>query len=283
MTSYQEYVIFESIKEFVSSLCDCYKDEVDEPVHMFNAYLNKFNISMKESKQVIDDTIQFCNDNKEAINAKEISLFPKDDVGLVFDEDAYVNVVEYLNKGDSNTDVILDHLNSILYLVEGGPTAEANFLDTFVKGFEKSIGSADLPKLDLGDPSSGDMSDEVMKTLGDVIEPTIEKSLNDFQTKNLSIDSFMKSISFKVKDYIQKNELPGVKKEELNEILDMTIENDISELLQEDKKFEIFAKLSGSGLLAHLPLGKIMSLIPKSMEGAFNSGEELDLKSLSLE
>ncbi len=40
-------------------------------------------------------------------------------------------------------------------------------------------------------------------------------------------------------------------KNELHDILDMTIENDVSELFE--KKFEIFAKLSSSGLLAHLP------------------------------
>ncbi len=40
---------FEAVKEFVTSLCDCYQDEVDEPLHMLLAYLNKLNISMKES------------------------------------------------------------------------------------------------------------------------------------------------------------------------------------------------------------------------------------------
>ncbi len=41
MAKYQHYVIFEAVKEFVTSLCDCYQDEVDEPLHMLLAYLNK--------------------------------------------------------------------------------------------------------------------------------------------------------------------------------------------------------------------------------------------------
>ncbi len=66
-------------------------------------------------------------------------------------------------------------------------------------------------------------------------------------------------------------------KNELHDILDMTIENDVSELFE--KKFEIFAKLSSSGLLAHLPLDKIMTLVPSNMEDSVQS----ELNNLSLE
>ncbi len=54
-------------------------------------------------------------------------------------------------------------------------------------------------------------------------------------------------------------------------------ENDVSELFE--KKFEIFAKLSSSGLLAHLPLDKIMTLVPSNMEDSVQS----ELNNLSLE
>ncbi len=57
----------------------------------------------------------------------------------------------------------------------------------------------------------------------------------------------------------------------------MTIENDVSELFE--KKFEIFAKLSSSGVLAHLPLDKIMTLVPSNMEDSVQS----ELNNLSLE
>ncbi len=69
----------------------------------------------------------------------------------------------------------------------------------------------------------------------------------------------------------------GIHKNELHDILDMTIENDVSELFE--KKFEIFAKLSSSGLLAHLPLDKIMTLVPSNMEDSVQS----ELNNLSLE
>ncbi len=71
MAKYQHYVIFEAVKEFVTSLCDCYQDEVDEPLHMLLAYLNKLNISMKESTKIINETIDFCKRNSKAIDKKD--------------------------------------------------------------------------------------------------------------------------------------------------------------------------------------------------------------------
>jgi hypothetical protein len=262
MTNYQQYVIFGAIKEFVLSLSEYYNDEVDEPVNLFNAYLNRLNISMKESKVIVNETINFCNRNVEAIKKRDISLFKRDDKGIVFDEEVFVDVVKYLQREDENSDVILDHLNTLDYLIEGGATDEEKFLDSFVSSFTSSFNSSsvDLPEFN----SDESVSNESIEAIGDVIKPTIEKSLEDFQKKNLSIDGFMKSISFKVKEYVSKNEIPGLHKEELNKILDMTIENDVSELM--DRKFEIFSMLSSSGLLAHLPIDKIMTLMPGNID-----------------
>ncbi len=50
MAKYQHYVIFEAVKEFVTSLCDLFtKMKLMNALHMLLAYLNKLNISMKES------------------------------------------------------------------------------------------------------------------------------------------------------------------------------------------------------------------------------------------
>ncbi len=72
---YQHYVFLQAVKEFCNSLCDCYQDEVDEPLHMLLAYLNKLNISMKESTKIINETIDFCKRNSKAIDKKDVSLF----------------------------------------------------------------------------------------------------------------------------------------------------------------------------------------------------------------
>ncbi len=50
----------------------------------------------------------------------------------------------------------------------------------------------------------------------------------------------MKSSSLRLKNMIEKNDIPEIHKNELHDIVDMTIENAVSELFE--KKFEIFAK-----------------------------------------
>ncbi len=256
MAKYQHYVIFEAVKD------------------MLLAYLNKLNISMKESTKIINETIDFCKRNSKAIDKKDVSLFESGDKGIIFDEEAFIDVIEYLQKEDENQSAILDHLSSINYLIDGGLTEEELFLNKFVTSFASSFNSSSV---NIPEFSEEGVSDESIEAIGDVIKPTIEKSLEDFQTKNLNVDRFMKSISFKVKEYIEKNDIPGIHKNELHDILDMTIENDVSELFE--KKFEIFAKLSSSGLLAHLPLDKIMTLVPSNMEDSVQS----ELNNLSLE
>ncbi len=39
------------------------------------------------------------------------------------------------------------------------------------------------------------VSDESIEAIGDVIKPTIEKSLEDFQTKNLNVDEIYEILS----------------------------------------------------------------------------------------
>ncbi len=47
----------------------------------------------------------------------------------------------------------------------------------------------------------------------------------------------MKSISFKVKEYIEQNDILEYTNNELHDILDMTIENDVSEYLKRNLKY----------------------------------------------
>ncbi len=70
MAKYQHYVIFEAVKEFVTSCVTVTKMKVDDPLHMPLAYLNKLNISMKESTKILNETIDFCKRNSKAIDKK---------------------------------------------------------------------------------------------------------------------------------------------------------------------------------------------------------------------
>ncbi len=47
-------------------------------------------------------------------------MFESGDKGIIFDEEAFIDVIEYLQKEDENQSAILDHLSSINYLIDGG-------------------------------------------------------------------------------------------------------------------------------------------------------------------
>lgn len=247
--NYQQYTIFEALKEFVIDLSEAYQDEIDEPIHIFLAFLNRFKISSDEYRLVIAEVKDFCFKSSSGIKHKNIEEIS--DKPIMFNEDAYIDVFKYITKNDENTNVIFEHLKTILYLVEGGVTDEEQFLDNFVKSFATTFTQ----------PTAAQLNSESMESIEEIsaiIKPTIEQSMKEFQNKKLNVDSFMKSISFKVKEYIDNKDIPGIRKEDLNKILDMTIQYEISELV--DKKFEIFSILSSSGLLAQMPIEKLLSV-----------------------
>ncbi len=53
---------------------------------------------MKESTKIINETIDFCKRNSKAIDKKDVSLFESGDKGIIFDEEAFIDVIEYLQK-----------------------------------------------------------------------------------------------------------------------------------------------------------------------------------------
>lgn len=269
--TYQEYAIFEAVKEFVSDLSEAYQEESDQPLHFFNVYLSRMNISMPEATKVVEHTIDFCGRNLDIItqfvsndksddsdvvcdlakmNLKdnENFHFDKNDSGIVFDEDAFVDVAFYCSKEDDNQSTIFDHLKRICYLIEGGVTEEEKFLNRFVASFATTLDTTEI----------GQLSEESADSIGNAIKPTIDASLQEFQNKQLNVNGFLKSISFKIREYLETNEVAGIKKEELKKILDLAIENNVDELFE--KKYEIFGILSSSGILTHLPFDKIMSI-----------------------
>jgi hypothetical protein len=276
MASYRQYLIFTAIREFVSDLCNCYESEEDQPVHVFKEYLDQLNNSMTKSEKTIDDiigeVIDFVKRNEEGIKKKDVSMFDEDDEGIVFDELAFVNVVKYILKEDENTSVIFEHLSTIDYLAQGGLTEEDKLLQNFMSDLFGS--TSQMPKLD-----TDNMSDESLEAMSEVLKPSITKTVENFKTKNLDVDRLMKSVSFKFKDVLKDHDLPGIKKEAIDDILNMAIENDVENLLHGNNKFLIFSKLSSSGFLSNLPLNKLSSLLPSNMEETFHS----ELDNLSLE
>ncbi len=66
------------------------------------------------------------------------------DKGIIFDEEAFIDVIEYLQKEDENQSAILDHLSSINYLIDGGLTEEELFLNKFVTSFASSFNSSSV-------------------------------------------------------------------------------------------------------------------------------------------
>lgn len=251
MNGYQCYIAFSAIKEFIDELAYAYKDDIkDEPLHLYMAHLEE--MDMTNEKPI-----------RKVINSFELYFKDKQNHIMIYEpEVSYCDLDFYLKKDDENTHTIERYLNAIKNIfvsIENNIiSSEETFLNDFVSKFKNSIGMKEMIK-----PSSS--KEETQRIITDQIEhfkPNIEKSVDEFQSKNLSIDRIIKLLSIKLKDFLQKNDIPAVAaksvdKQHLIEILDIAIKYDHVQLIEH--KFEIIGLLSKSGMLAHLPLGTLLS------------------------
>jgi len=249
MNSYQLYIVFSAIKDFVIALGETYfEDDNDAPLHSYLTFINMMSMTDKAPIEGVVESF------KEYLLSNTLIKYSLDD-------EAWCDVDFYLKKEDENVQAMQEHLDTIKLLfhnIENNiVTEEERFLNEFVQSFVKSI---DLPVLK--EEKSKNTPEELIAKYTDRFKPNIEKSVDEFQAKNLNIDRVVKLICLKIKDFLTNNEIPKegskIDKDKIIQILDIAIQKDIEDLAED--RFKIIALLSSSGFLAHLPLSVLANL-----------------------
>jgi hypothetical protein len=259
MESVTKYNIFCGFSDIITQITDIYSDEeLVEKLVILQKYIEIIGPLNTNFEKCIELITKFCEKNRAEIISRQ-KLNPPI---FIFDQDAEIDIQFFLDKDDDNTQIIFDHLNNILRLMDGGKSAEEIYLQDIFSQFESIIES----KLTVCNDKS---TSDTIEMIGTSLQPEISEKLEQFESKKLDIDRLAKVACLKLKQYLQVNPIPDqitqenrtIHKLEIIELLNMILENHIDDLM--NRKFEILSKLSSSGLLANIPINKMLDFAGK--------------------
>jgi len=262
LSSVAKYNIFCGFSDLVTQIVDIYSCDIDEKGIILLKYFEYLGPLHEKYNNTVDLIVSFCNDNKESLQNGEIQRLTNEK--FIFDDQAEINIQYFLNKNDDNSSIIFDHLNNILRLVDGGLSAEEVYLTEMMSHFKELI----VSQVQDQNVTTQDQ-ESIIESIGNSIQPELEEKLEQFETQKLDINRFVKLVCLKLKDYLEVNNIPSeilqqnrvIHKSEILSILDMVLEHNLDDIM--DRKFEILAKLSSSGILANIPLPYMMQLVGK--------------------